>query len=237
MLATLRREACEVNRRLPREGLAPLNFGNASAIDRARGIVAIKPSGVDYASLRPGDLVLVDLEGRRVEGTLRPSSDTPTHLELYRAFPGIGGVVHTHSPWAVAFAQAMRPIPALGTTHADFFRGAVPVTRALARRQIEGDYEAETGRSIRDAFRSIDPLEVPAVLVRSHGPFAWGLDVEGALEHAIALEFCACAAARTLRIDPRAREMDRTLRERHFLRKHGPASYYGQEGGASSKPD
>lgn len=228
MLAELKRRACEANRRLPGLGLAPLNFGNASAIDRRRGIVAIKPSGVDYASLRPADIVLVDLEGRRVEGTLRPSSDTPTHLEIYRAFPAAGGIVHTHSPWATAFAQAERPIPALGTTHADYFHGEVPVTRRLSPREIAGDYELETGRVIREAFHRRDADAVPAVLVARHAPFVWGPGVDKAVENAVALEFCACAAARSLELAPKLAPMPRELLARHFKRKHGPTAYYGQ---------
>jgi L-ribulose-5-phosphate 4-epimerase len=229
MLAKLKQAVCDANRRLPGSGLAPLHFGNASAIDRRRGLVAIKPSGVDYAVLRPADIVLVDLNGKTVEGKLRPSSDTPTHLELYRAFPEIGGIVHTHSAWATAFAQAARPIPALGTTHADFFRGPVPVTRPLRPREIAGAYEIETGRVIREAFRSLDPMAVPAVLVYRHGPFVWSATVAAALENAIALELCARIAARSLQLDPLLDEIEPALRDRHFLRKHGPKAYYGQK--------
>jgi L-ribulose-5-phosphate 4-epimerase len=235
MLPELRRQVCEANRRLPAAGLAPLHFGNASGIDRARGILAIKPSGVDYDALRPADLVLLDLEGRIVEGKLRPSSDTPTHLELYRRFAGIGGVVHTHSPAATAFAQAARSIPALGTTHADYFRGPVPVTRPLRPREITGDYEAATGRVIAEAFAGADPLEVPAVLVYRHGPFVWGTNAGTAVENAIALELCAGMAAAALRLNPGLNAMETALRDRHFLRKHGPTAYYGQKKPSSPK--
>ncbi len=228
MLTELRREACEANRSLPGHGLVHLNFGNASALDRRRGIFAIKPSGVDYARLRPSDMVLVDLEGRTVEGGLRPSSDTPTHLELYRKFKAIGGVVHTHSLYATAFAQAGRPVPALGTTHSDFFQGEVPVTRALRKREIAGDYETETGRVICEAFRNIDPAAVPAVLVNRHAPFAWGPTVGKAVENAVAVELCARMALLTLQIGRSVGAIDPVLLNRHFLRKHGPRAYYGQ---------
>jgi L-ribulose-5-phosphate 4-epimerase len=224
MLTELKREAFEANLRLPEHGLVHLNFGNASALDRRRGIFAIKPSGVDYRRLKPADMVLVDLEGKRVEGRLRPSSDTPTHARLYRGFARIGGVVHTHSLYATAFAQAGMPIPALGTTHADFFRGPVPVTRALKAREIAGDYESETGAVICERFARIDPMEVPAVLVCRHAPFVWG----GAVENAIALEFCAELALRTLQLKEETGAMERILHHRHFYRKHGPKAYYGQ---------
>jgi L-ribulose-5-phosphate 4-epimerase len=205
-----------------------MRFGNASAIDRRRGIVAIKPSGVDYDSLRPSDIVLVDLDGKTVEGKLRPSSDTPTHLELYRAFSAIGGIVHVHSPFATAFSQACLPIPALGTTHADFFRGAVPVTRPLSTREIDGDYEVETGRAIVEAFRLLDPTEVPAVLVCRHAPFTWGATVADAVENALALELCAGIAAKSLELNPALVGMGPALLDRHFFRKHGPKATYGQ---------
>lgn len=231
MLIELKREACEANRLLPAFGLVDLNFGNASAIDRVRGVVAIKPSGVDYERLRPVDMVLVDLDGNVVEGRLRPSSDTPTHLELYRGFPAIGGVVHTHSRCATSFAQAAVPLPALGTTHADFFHGPVPVTRALRRREIAGAYELETGKVILEAFDGLDPLEIPAVLVRGHGPFAWGGTAAKAVENAVALELCADLAMQTLQLRPGQKALPRELLDRHFLRKHGDKAYYGQEPG------
>ena len=228
MLTELKREAFEANLRLPEHGLVQLNFGNASALDRGRGIFAIKPSGVDYRKLKASDMVLVDLTGRQVEGRLRPSSDTPTHLELYRGFRTIGGVVHTHSRHATAFAQAGRPIPALGTTHADFFCGAVPVTRALRPAEIAGDYEIETGRVICATFARRDPAAISGVLVYRHGPFAWGPTAAKAVENAVALELCAQLALFTLQLRPGVRNIERALLERHFSRKHGPKAYYGQ---------
>jgi L-ribulose-5-phosphate 4-epimerase len=231
MLTELKREAYEANLALPRHGLVHLNFGNASAVDRRRGIFAIKPSGVDYPQLRPSAMVLVDLDGRRVEGRLRPSSDTPTHAELYRGFSKIGGIVHTHSIYATAFAQAGRPIPALGTTHADFFFGDVPVTRKLRKSEIEAAYEIETGRVIREAFARRDPTETPAVLVNRHAPFTWGPNAAKAVENAVALELCARLAGYTLRLQPGISSLERPLLERHFLRKHGATAYYGQPPG------
>jgi len=228
MLTELKREAFEANLLLPKHGLVSLNFGNASAFDRNRGIFAIKPSGVDYARLRSADMVLVDLAGKRVEGRLRPSSDTPTHLELYRGLRGLGGIVHTHSPYATAFAQAGVALPALGTTHADFFQGPVPVTRPMKRREILGAYEAETGRVIREAFARLDPMKIPAVLVCRHGPFAWGSTAAKAVENAVAVELCARLAWFTLSLRPGRPPMERTLLDCHFLRKHGPGAYYGQ---------
>jgi L-ribulose-5-phosphate 4-epimerase len=228
MLTELKREAYEANLALPRHGLVHLNFGNASALDRLRGIFAIKPSGVDYPQLRAAAMVLVDLEGRRVEGRLRPSSDTPTHAELYRGFSKIGGIVHTHSIYATAFAQAGRPIPALGTTHADFFFGDVPVTRKLRKSEIEAAYEIETGRVIRETFAQRDPEETPAVLVNRHAPFTWGPNAAKAVENAVALELCARLAGYTLRLEPGISSLEKPLLERHFLRKHGAAAYYGQ---------
>jgi L-ribulose-5-phosphate 4-epimerase len=228
MLTELKREAYEANMGLPAHGLVHLNFGNASAVDRRRGIVAIKPSGVDYGRLRPANMVLVDLEGRRVEGALRPSSDTPTHLEIYRHFAHAGGVAHTHSAHATAFAQAGVPIPVLGTTHCDFFHGPVPVTRELTGREIAGSYEAQTGRVIVERFARLDPREIPAVLVVRHGPFTWGRSAAEAVENAVALEFCAMLAALTLGLRPAARKFPEALLERHFNRKHGAKAYYGQ---------
>ena len=228
MLTELKREAYEANLLLPGHGLVHLNFGNASAFDRRRGIFAIKPSGVGYDRLRPSDMVLVDLAGRRVEGRLRPSSDTPTHRELYAGLPGLGGIVHTHSPYATAFAQAGRAIPALGTTHADFFHGPVPVTRPLRGREIRGAYEAETGRVILERFARLDPLETPAVLVDRHAPFAWGPTAANAVENAVAVELCARLALLTLLLRPDRDPLGRALLDRHFLRKHGLGAYYGQ---------
>jgi len=228
MLTELKREAYEANIELPRHGLVALNFGNASALDRRRGIVAIKPSGADYGRLKPSDMVLVDLDGRRVEGRLRPSSDTPTHLALYRGFRGVGGVVHTHSLYATTFAQAARPVPAMGTTHADFFDGPVPVTRRLTRAEIAGAYEAETGRVIVERFARLDPRAVPSVLVAHHGPFSWGATAAEAVENAVALELCARLAFLALQLGPLGAPLAPALAARHFRRKHGPGAYYGQ---------
>jgi L-ribulose-5-phosphate 4-epimerase len=225
---SLREECCEANRRLPASGLVDLTFGNVSVIDRAAGVFAIKPSGVDYADLTPEQMVLVDLEGKVVEGTLRPSSDTPTHRRLFLAFPEIGSVVHTHSRTAVAFAQALRPIPCFGTTHADHFRGAVPVTRHMTPEEINGDYEWETGGVIAEAFEKLDPNEVTAVLVAGHGPFVWGPTAAKAVEYAMALEICAEMALKTLALSPSAESLPEVLRDKHFLRKHGKNAYYGQ---------
>jgi L-ribulose-5-phosphate 4-epimerase len=234
MLKELREQACEANRSLPGHGIVHLNFGNASALDRARGILAIKPSGVDYAGLRPSDMVLVDLEGRVVEGRLRPSSDTPTHVELYRRLASVGGIVHTHSVHATAFAQAGRPIPALGTTHADFFFGEVPVTRALRRAEIERDYELNTGRVICERLARLDPAEAPGVLVRRHAPFAWGPTVGKAVENAVAIELCARMAFLSLLLRPSLQPIDAALLAKHFRRKHGSSAYYGQKPGPAT---
>jgi L-ribulose-5-phosphate 4-epimerase len=229
MMTELKREAYEANMELPRHGLVHLNFGNASALDRRRGIIAIKPSGVLYGRLRAADMVLVDLEGKRVEGRLRPSSDTPTHLELYRGFSHAGGIVHTHSLHATAFAQAGRPVPLLGTTHADFFCGEIPVTRALRRSEIRGRYELETGRVIRERFARLSAEDIPGVLVSQHGPFAWGPSAAKAVENAVALELCARLAHLTLGLRPVGPRLLPALLERHFRRKHGPDAYYGQK--------
>jgi L-ribulose-5-phosphate 4-epimerase len=229
----LRERICEANAALVQAGLVTLAFGNASGVDREAGAFAIKPSGVPCDAVQPEDLVVVSLhDGRVLEGRLRPSSDTPTHLRLYQAFGDIGGVVHTHSSYAAAFAQAGRDIPCLGTTHADYFRGAVPVSRPMSQTEVEGAYEAETGDVIVETLgaRSSGALEMPAVLVRSHGPFTWGHDAPGASENAIALEAVAAMAARTLGLEPDASEIPDVLLRRHFDRKHGPGAYYGQPG-------
>jgi L-ribulose-5-phosphate 4-epimerase len=221
----------EANRRIVEAGLVVLTFGNASAADRAAGVMAIKPSGVPYDALGPDSMVVVDLESGVVrEGSARPSSDTPTHLVLYRTFEEIGGIVHTHSPFATAWAQARREIPCFGTTHADHFRGPVPVTRELTGQEIGGDYERRTGEVIVETVTGLglDPLERPAVLVASHGPFAWGADAEKAVENAIALEVVAESSLRTELLRPGAEQVQRDLLDRHFLRKHGPGAYYGQ---------
>ena len=231
MLTELKREAYEANLALPKHGLINLTFGNASAIDRAKGIFAIKPSGVDYAALKPEDMVLVDLEGKIVEGSLRPSSDTPTHRRLFIAFPSIGGVVHTHSSHATAFAQAGRSIPIFGTTHADYFFGDIPVTRKMTAAEIGGGaYEWETGNVIVERFTEgkFDPLDFPAVLVNRHAPFTWRPTVAGAVEVAVATECIAHMALMSLQLEPKLPTIETELLNKHFKRKHGPGAYYGQ---------
>jgi L-ribulose-5-phosphate 4-epimerase len=232
MLEDLKREAYEANIALPRHGLITLAFGNASALDRARGIFAIKPSGVDYSLLKPDDMVLIDLEGNQVEGKFRPSSDTPTHRRLYLGFPTIGGVVHTHSSRATAFAQAGRAIPIFGTTHADYFFGDVPVTRKMTPAEIANAYEWETGNVILERFQtgSLDPQDFPAVLVNRHAPFTWGPTVKKAVEVAVATEAVAHLAMMSLQLEPALPRIEPELLQKHFKRKHGPAAYYGQPG-------
>ena len=205
-----------------------LTFGNVSVADPARGVFAIKPSGVDYSVLQSNDMVVVDFEGRIVEGSLRPSADTPTHRRLFQAFQGIRAVVHTHSRNAVAFAQAGREIPCLGTTHADYFYGSVPVTRMMTASEIESAYEWETGNVIVERFRDLDPTQICAVLVQSHGPFAWGPSGKKAVENALALEVIAEMALKALQLNPHAPPIPQALLDKHFLRKHGAAAYYGQ---------
>ena len=230
MLKQLRKDVCRANLKLVAEGLVVQTWGNASGIDRRRGLVVIKPSGVPYEEMKPEQMVVVALEtGKVVGGALKPSSDTPTHLVLYRAFPAIGGVVHTHSLYATAWAQACRAIPAYGTTHADYWHGEVPCTRPLTPKEIKTDYEANTGRVIVEAFRQLDPRQHPAVLVAGHGPFTWGADADEAVHQAAVLEFVAHLAAETLRVNPQARPLPRVLLDKHFLRKHGPGAYYGQK--------
>ncbi len=224
----LREECCEANRKLGASGLVDLTFGNVSVLDRDAGVFTIKPSGVDYDALTPASMVLVDLEGKVLEGELRPSSDTPTHLRLFQAFEGIRSIVHTHSRFAVSFAQAGKEIPPLGTTHADYFHGPVPVTRALTDAEIQGDYERETGNVIVERFAEIDPLSIPAVLVRNHGPFAWGTSGAKAVETAQALEIIAQMACQTLALNPDVSPAAAALRDKHFFRKHGSGAYYGQ---------
>lgn len=236
MLDALKKAVCEANLELVRKGLVLHTFGNASGIDRARGLVVIKPSGVDYEHLRPADMVVVALDsGQVVEGRLRPSSDTPTHLVLYRAFAALGGIVHTHSLYATAWAQAQLDLPCLGTTHADYWHGPVPCTRLLSYREIQGDYETNTGQVIVETIkrRRLDPTHYPGVLVASHGPFTWGADVRQAVEHAVILEYLARLASETLRLNPKTLPVPDSLLDKHFLRKHGPAAYYGQPSGAA----
>ncbi len=235
MLTELKKDVCRANLDLVKEGLVIHTWGNASAIDRSKGLVVIKPSGVPYSVMQPKHMVVVELKsGRVVEGKLKPSSDTATHLVLYRAFKGIGGIVHTHSLHATAWAQTGRPVPALGTTHADYFHGSIPCTRLMRRREIETDYEANTGEVIVETFAGRDPLSCPAVLVASHGPFAWGESVEDAVHHAAVLEHLVKLAGETLRLSPSTRSMQQVLLDKHFFRKHGPGAYYGQEPAAKA---
>jgi L-ribulose-5-phosphate 4-epimerase len=228
LLKTLREEVLEANLELVRRGLVVYTFGNASGFDRQQGLVAIKPSGVPYDELKPEHMVIANLEGTIVEGTLRPSSDLPTHLELYRRFPGIGGVAHTHSEYATAWAQANTPIPCLGTTHADYFHGPVPVTEVLTASEIAGDYELETGKAICRTFSRLDPVAIPSVLVAGHAPFCWGPTPAEAAHNAVILEYVARMASHTLLINAESRPLARELHDKHFLRKHGRNAYYGQ---------
>jgi len=228
MLEALRQQVLEANLDLVKSGLVLATFGNVSGIDRAQGIVAIKPSGVRYDRMTADDIVLTDLEGKTVFGALRPSSDLGTHLKLYQAFPTVGGIVHSHSEFATTWAQAERPIPALGTTHADYFHGPVPVTRVLTDVEIGGDYVGNTGVVIVEAFGNKDPLEVPAVLVAGHGPFCWGIDAAAAVDNAITLEYVARMALNTLMLRPDAPGVSQALLDRHYFRKHGAGATYGQ---------
>ena len=228
LLHGLREQVLEANMELVRRGLVLYTFGNASGIDRDRGLIAIKPSGVDYETMKPSDLVILDLDGRVVEGSLRPSSDLPTHVVLYQSFPTIGGVVHTHSEYATAWAQARRPVPCFGTTHADLFHGPVPVTEAMSHQEIESAYEENTGRAIVRAFGDSDPMAIPAVLVANHGPFAWGPDAMAAAKNAVILEAVARMAYFTIAINRDAAPIVGALLDKHFLRKHGANAYYGQ---------
>ena len=230
MLEKLKLSVCKANLDLVKEGLVIQTFGNVSGIDRGQGFVVIKPSGVSYDVMKPEHMVVVSLEtGKVVEGALRPSSDTATHIVLYRAFKAIGGIVHTHSLYATAWAQAKRAIPALGTTHADYWHGEVPCTRLMTDEEISGEYEAKTGDVIVETFKGIDPLHKPAVLVASHGPFAWGKDAADAVHNAAILEYLARLASETQRINPQIGPMQKMLLDKHFLRKHGPEAYYGQD--------
>jgi L-ribulose-5-phosphate 4-epimerase len=229
MLEQLKNAVCQANLDLVKAGLVVETWGNASGIDRRRGLVVIKPSGVPYDGMTPSQMVVVSLRsGKVVQGRLKPSSDTATHLVLYRAFSNIGAVVHTHSLHATAWAQARKDLPSYGTTQADFCYGAVPCTRLLTAAEIRSDYEANTGRVIVERLRRLDPLQHPAVLVASHGPFAWGQDVAGAVHNAVVLEFVARLASETLRINPRLKPMQPALLDKHFLRKHGAHATYGQ---------
>ncbi|HVO02724.1 MAG TPA: L-ribulose-5-phosphate 4-epimerase AraD [Candidatus Cybelea sp.] len=230
LLGSLRAEVLKANLALVRRGVVVFTFGNVSGISRAEGLVAIKPSGVPYEELTVEQIVVTDLDGRVVESNLRPSSDLPTHLALYKAFPNIGGVAHSHSEYATAWAQARRAIPCLGTTHADYFHGAIPVTPDMTPEEIGGEYEKATGEVIVRTFHDLDPDAVPAVLVANHGPFSWGADAADAANNAVILEYVARMATHTLAIDAEAVPASHALLDKHFFRKHGPAAYYGQRG-------
>jgi L-ribulose-5-phosphate 4-epimerase len=229
MLEDLKAEVCEANRALVDHGLVTLTWGNVSGICPERRYVAIKPSGVPYVQLSPDQIVIVDLDGSVVDGDLRPSSDTPTHVVLYKHFDGIGGITHTHSPYATAFAQARREIPCLGTTHADHFHGPVPLTRVLREAEVERNYEANTGEVIVQRFEALDPVSVPAVLVAGHAPFAWGRSVQESLDNAVALEAVAEMALVTLGLNADETELEEHLLQKHRRRKHGKDAYYGQK--------
>ena len=229
MLEKLKEEVCRANRLLPAHGLVTFTWGNVSGIDRESGLVVIKPSGVAYDALTPEDMSVVTLDGRRIEGRWNPSSDTPTHLELYRAFPACGGIVHTHSRWATTFAQARRGIPAMGTTQGDYFFGGIPCTRPLTPEEIAGEYELETGRVIVETFRDLDPAAIPGVVVCAHGPFAWGRDAMDAVHNAVVMEEAAFMDWHALVLNPDAPSLEPELLARHYLRKHGPNAYYGQK--------
>ncbi len=233
LLKELREQVYEANMELPRRNLVTYTWGNVSGIDRERGLFVIKPSGVEYDALRPEDLVVMDLAGNKVEGKLNPSSDTKTHLVLYNAFPEIGGIVHTHSPYAVGWAQAGEDIPCYGTTHADYFYGPVPCARHLTQEELDEDYERNTGKIIVETFRArgIDPVAVPAVICFSHGPFTWGRDAAQAVYHAVVLEEVAKMAIFTRQLNPAAAPAPQRIQNKHYMRKHGPNAYYGQSKG------
>jgi L-ribulose-5-phosphate 4-epimerase len=231
MLEKLKKEVWEANRALLQSGLVTLTWGNVSGISRADGFFVIKPSGVEYAEMSPDEMVVVDLKGTVVEGKHRPSTDTPTHLELYKSFEGIGGVAHSHSTYAVAFAQALQEIPCLGTTHADHFFGAVPVTRLLTEQEVDDAYERNTGLVILERFSQLDPLSMPAVLVAGHAPFCWGNSASDAVKNAIALEAVAKMAFDTLQLSPESQPLPRHVLQKHHERKHGVNAYYGQKKG------
>ncbi len=230
MLEKLKEDVLKANLLLPKHDLVTFTWGNVSAIDRERGLVVIKPSGVEYNDMKASDMVVVDLEGNVVEGNLRPSSDTPTHIELYKAFPNIGGVVHTHSRWATSFAQAGCEIPAMGTTQADYFYGPIPCTRALTDEEIHGQYEKNTGLVIIETFKDKDPDAVPGVLVRNHGPFSWGTDAFNAVHNAVVMEEVAFMDYHAITLRPDAPCVSQGLLDKHYYRKHGKNAYYGQGG-------
>lgn len=229
MLEELKKVVYEANMELPKYGLVTFTWGNVSAIDRESGLFVIKPSGVDYDKLSLEDMVVMDLEGNRVEGRYNPSSDTATHLEMYKAFPKIGGIVHTHSAWATSWAQAGRGIPCYGTTHADYMYGEIPCLRCLTKEEIDGAYEKNTGLLIVDYFKDKEYMAVPACLCKNHGPFAWGKDAKEAVHNAVVLEEVAKMAARTEMINPEVKPAPQELQDKHYLRKHGANAYYGQK--------
>lgn len=229
MLEQLKKTVLDANLLLPKHGLVTFTWGNVSGIDREQGLVVIKPSGVEYDEMTADDMVVVSLDGKRVEGKLNPSSDTPTHLELYKAFPNVGGIVHTHSRWATIFAQSGMGVPALGTTHADYFYGEIPCTRRMTDAEIQGEYEKETGTVIIERFAGMNADDVPAVLVHSHGPFAWGTDAMNAVHNAVVLEEVSMMAWHNLSLSGNTIEpMQQVLLDKHYLRKHGANAYYGQ---------
>lgn len=228
MLELLKEQVLEANLELPKRNLVTYTWGNVSGIDRNRGLVVIKPSGVPYHLLKIEHLVVIDLKGNKVEGALNPSSDTPTHLKIYEEFSEVNGIVHTHSTWATIWAQAGRGIPPLGTTHADYFYGEIPCTRGLTTDEIKGDYEVETGKVIIETFKDKNPIYMPGVLVNNHGPFCWGKDAAEAVHNAVVLEEVARMAYSTFVLTPQVHSIDNVLLDKHFLRKHGKDAYYGQ---------
>ena len=230
MLEALKKEVCEANLLLPKYSLVTFTWGNVSAIDREKGLVVIKPSGIGYDSMTADDMVVVDfMTGETVEGKWRPSSDTPTHLELYKAFKEVGGIVHTHSNWATSFAQAGLGVIPLGTTHGDYFYGEIPCTRAMTPEEINGEYEKETGTVIVETFEGINPLSIPGVLVKSHGPFTWGKDANEAVHNSVVLETVCEMNYKAIALNPKVGKMQKELLDKHYLRKHGENAYYGQK--------
>jgi len=235
MLTELKERVWKANLDLVKYHLVTLTWGNVSGFDRSRGLIVIKPSGIEYDKMKPKDMVVVDLNGKKVEGALNPSSDTPTHFELYRAFKNISGIAHTHSEYATMFAQAHQSIPCLGTTHADYFKGEIPVTRLISQKEVEGDYELNTGKVIVERFAQLNPLEMPGVLVAGHGPFTWGRTPEEAVINSAALEGVAKMAWGTLNLNLNEHHLPEYLLQKHYKRRHGPEAYYGQRKKGESK--